>query len=239
MRGKTFDTFSLSKPSLFLFVHTHFSLPLSPLSLPLSLVHFFSPSAQVLASYKRRADALSARLRPPAAPPSYLLALAGREEGGGAAAAAAAASTRAAAANDGGSGGNDGSGGGGSDDDETRNEARRAELLGPGASSSSSSPPPSFRPPVPPAMRPAGPPPASLRGLAPRTAEEVSTQRALQETLAADLAGLARRLRTNAEAAGAAVAERERLLRAAEGALDGAVDGAKRSVAEVKAVYFV
>ena len=128
---------------------------------------------------------------------------------------------------------------GGSDDDETRNEARRAELLGPGASSSSSSPPSSFGPAVPPAMRPAGPPPASLRGLAPRTAEEVSTQRALQETLAADLAGLARRLRTNAEAAGAAVAERERLLRAAEGALDGAVDGAKRSVAEVKAVYFV
>ena len=52
------------------------------------------------------------------------------------------------------------------------------------------------------------------------------------------MVGLARQLRANAEAAGAAVAEREKLLRVAEGALDGAVEGAKRSVAEVKAVYF-
>ena len=117
------------------------------------------------------------------------------------------------------------------DEEETRHEARRAELLG-GASTSSSGPAA-----VPPAMRPA-PPPASLKGLAPRTAEEVATQRELQETLTDDLVGLARQLRANAEASGTAVAEREKLLRAAEGKLDGAVEGAKRSVAEVKAVYF-
>lgn len=121
------------------------------------------------------------------------------------------------------------------DDSDAQHEVRRAELLGPRASTSASSP--SLGPAVPPAMRRAAPP-ASLKGLVPRTAEEISTQRGLQETLTDDLVGLARQLRANAEAAGAAVAEREKLLRVAEGALDGAVEGAKRSVAEVKAVYF-
>ena len=149
------------------------------------------------------------------------MALAGQGKGGGNGGGAVASTTRAANDDD-------------SENDETRqqqqHEARRSELLG--ASSSAA-----FGPAVPPAMRRAAPP-ASLKGLAPRTAAEVETQRGLQETLTDDLVGLAKQLRANAEAAGRAVDEREKLLRVAEGALDGAVEGAKRSAAEVKAVYF-
>jgi len=182
-----------------------------------------SPSPEVLEAYKRRADLLSTMLRPPAAPPSYVLAFAGaggKGAGRGGGDAAAPPASAAASAPE-------------KNNDGLDDEARRAELLGPQSTTTSAAP--SSVPP--PALRPAAPP-ASLKGLAPATRDEIETQRGLQETLTDDLVGLARQLRANAEAAGSAVAERDKLLRVAETQLDGAVEGAKRSVAEVKAVYF-
>ena len=105
-------------------------------------------------------------------------------------------------------------------------DAQRSELLA-GARAAPTLPPPALR----------SVPPASLTGVTAGTRTAVERERALQDTLTDDLVGLAARLRSNAEAAAAAVARRGSLLDAAETTVDAARGAAARSVAEAKAVY--